>query len=72
MEQLVLDLVASLGIGVETAYAVIRLVMAGASVWSIVSLIIASGGIIGIGYATLMYIIKKKLQEWSFKAVATW
>ncbi|QYR23005.1 circular bacteriocin, circularin A/uberolysin family [Paenibacillus sp. sptzw28] len=72
MEQLALELVASLGLSVETAYAVIRMVMAGTSIWSIIGIILASGGIIGIGYATLVYLIKRKLKEWSFKAVAAW
>ena len=72
MEQQVLELVASMGISKDTAWKVIDLVNAGASVWTIVSVILAGGGIIGIGYAALVYLIKKRLKELGAAAVVAW
>ncbi|MFU0789027.1 uberolysin/carnocyclin family circular bacteriocin [Virgibacillus proomii] len=68
----VLDLVSSMGISHDTAKKVVDMVNAGASAWSIAALIISSGGIIGMGYAALVLLIKRKLKKLGEAAVVAW
>ncbi|QYR23004.1 circular bacteriocin, circularin A/uberolysin family [Paenibacillus sp. sptzw28] len=67
-----LDLAVTIGLPALIARRVVNLVLAGASFWSIMSLIIAGGGIVGIGIASLIYLVKRKLKEWTADAVVAW
>ncbi|KYD23971.1 hypothetical protein B4113_2859 [Geobacillus sp. B4113_201601] len=63
---------ASMGISKDTAWKVVDLVNAGASIWTIVSVILAGGGIIAMGYAALVYLIKKRIEEAGAAAAVSW
>jgi circularin A/uberolysin family circular bacteriocin len=67
-----MDLAVTIGIPFTVAKNVVNLVLAGASLWQIAAMIIAGGGITGIGIAALYYLIKRKLQQWTVDAVVAW
>ncbi|WP_040930556.1 uberolysin/carnocyclin family circular bacteriocin, partial [Paenibacillus larvae] len=47
-------------------------VNAGASIWGIVSIIVAGGGILGMGYAALALLVKKKVKDLGETAAIAW
>ncbi|MBD2867036.1 uberolysin/carnocyclin family circular bacteriocin [Paenibacillus arenilitoris] len=59
MEALLLEIALVMGVGTGTAFRVYQLIMAGASTWALISMIIAGGGFIGIGIVALRYAVKK-------------
>lgn len=59
MEAMLLEIALVMGVGTGTAFRVYQLIMAGASTWALISMIIAGGGIIGIGIVALRYAVKK-------------
>ncbi|MFD1954467.1 circular bacteriocin, circularin A/uberolysin family [Paenibacillus thailandensis] len=67
MESMLLEIAMVLGVGSGTAYRVFQLIMAGASTWAIISMVLAGGGLMAIGIAALRYAVKrwatKKLED---------
>ncbi|MFD1954466.1 uberolysin/carnocyclin family circular bacteriocin [Paenibacillus thailandensis] len=73
MEQLLMEIVAATGVSMNYAYYIIRLVMAGASVWTLVAAIFAGGGVLAVGALILRnYILKKLSADAAFKIIATY
>ncbi|MEV2861198.1 uberolysin/carnocyclin family circular bacteriocin [Paenibacillus larvae] len=68
----VLDLVSTMNISWQSASKVIDAVNAVASIWGIVSIIVAGGGILGMGYAALALLVKKKVKDLRETAAIAW
>lgn len=68
----VLDLVSTMNISWQSASKVIDAVNAVASIWGIVSIIVAGGGILGMGYAALALLVKKKVKDLGEIAAIAW
>ncbi|MDR5583359.1 uberolysin/carnocyclin family circular bacteriocin [Paenibacillus larvae] len=68
----VLDLVSTMNISWQSASKVIDAVNAVASIWGIVSIIVAGGGILGMGYAALALLVKKKVKDLGETAAIAW
>ncbi|AQT86585.1 circular bacteriocin, circularin A/uberolysin family [Paenibacillus larvae subsp. larvae] len=68
----VLDLVSTMNISWQSASRVIDAVNAGASIWGIISIIVAGGGILGMGYAALALLVKKKVKDLGETAAIAW
>lgn len=68
----VLDLVSTMNISWQSANKVIDAVNAVASIWGIVSIIVAGGGILGMGYAALALLVKKKVKDLGETAAIAW
>lgn len=68
----VLDLVSTMNISWQSASKVIDAVNAVASIWGIVYIIVAGGGILGMGYAALALLVKKKVKDLGETAAIAW
>lgn len=73
MENIILEIVTATGVSTQTAYFIIRMVMAGTSIWAIAGAILAGGGVLAVGALIVRnYILKKLGQDASFKIIATY
>ncbi|MGW7929928.1 circular bacteriocin, circularin A/uberolysin family [Staphylococcus xylosus] len=69
---LVSYLVGATGISTDTAFKVFDMVNAGATLASILGLIGASGGILGLSGAALWWFLKRKARKLGQEAFAAW
>lgn len=72
MNDLIMEIVSSMGISWGVASKVIDLVLAGSSAWAIVATIVSGGGIVAIGAVAVKALIQGKIKQIGHAAVISW
>ncbi|WP_018665026.1 circular bacteriocin, circularin A/uberolysin family [Heyndrickxia acidiproducens] len=72
MENLIFEIMGTFHVSRDTAQKVYNLVNAGASVASIVAVIVAATGPMAVGGAVVVYMIKKKIKGMAAAAAVAW